>query len=48
MSGLFLRVNQLFSTVSVLGQDKGYTIKYTVYPESSPYTESISFQQSLG
>ena len=41
-------------TVSVLGQDEGYTVKYTplpegegvyltIYPESSPNTDSISF-----
>ena len=39
------------STVFVLGRDKGYTVKYnplpeglkTVYPESSPNTDIISF-----
>ena len=58
-------------TVSVLGREEGYTVKYTpwpegvpkgkaqgtpegegvyltVYPESSPNTDSISFKKSLG
>ena len=49
-------------TVSVLGREEGYTVKYTpspegvpedegvcvtVYPESSPNTDSISFKQSI-
>ena len=42
----------LHYTVSVLGQEEGYTVKYTpppegvpegVYPESSPNTDIISF-----
>ena len=42
----------LYYTVSVLGRDKGYLVKYnplpeglslTVYPESSPHTDIISF-----
>ena len=47
-------------TVSVLGREEGYTVKYTpelpktkgvyltVYPELSPNTDSISFKHSLG
>ena len=45
--------------VSVLGRDEGYTVKYnpllfgkglylTVYPESSPNTDIVSFLQTLG
>ena len=60
----------LHYTVSVLGRDEGYTVKYnpfsegvpegeaegipegkglylTVYPDSSPNTDIISFKQSL-
>ena len=50
----------MYFTVSVLGQEEGYTVKYapspsgtpegegvylTVYTESSPNTDSISFEQ---
>ena len=65
-----MAASQVRNTVSVLGQDKGYTVKYnplpegvlrakpegtpegkglylTVYPESSPNTDSISFKQSM-
>ena len=40
MPGLLLRVYQLCSTVSVLGRDKGYTIKYTPLPEGVPEGKS--------
>ena len=51
----------MYFTVSVLGREEGYTVKYapspsgtpegegvylTVYTESSPNTDSISFEQS--
>ena len=53
---------QTVHTVSILGRDEGYTVKYTpspegvpkgeglfltVYPESSPIMDSISFKQSI-
>ena len=41
---IFCTDTALNCTVSVLGQEEGYTVKYlTLYPESSPNTDSISF-----
>ena len=47
-----VKISKATHVVSVLGLEEGYTVKYTpegegvyltVDPESSPYTDSISF-----
>ena len=35
--------NDKCDTVSVLGQDEGYTVKHTTLPEGVPNTDSVSF-----